>query len=133
MDGSYGVSAMVLGDLHYTAYSKAAWQPDGSLKLWIRPIETAHERRFAFHFNPDGTVQVKNEMEPKFEDLVIYNFVFLGLPLPNTGSENFCETSGAPPGSAADRTGLYRQTAINKQKKSRLSCVNKRDFCMLLF
>lgn len=38
---------------------------------------------------PDGTVQVKNEMEPKFEDLVIYNFVFLGLPLPNTGSENF--------------------------------------------
>ena len=89
MDGSYGVSAMVLGDLHYTAYSKAAWQPDGSLKLWIRPIETAHERRFTFRFNPDGTVQVKNEMEPKFEDLVIYNFVFLGLPLPNTGSENF--------------------------------------------
>lgn len=89
MDGNYGVSAMVLGDLHYTAYSKAAWQPDGSLKLWIRPIETAHERRFTFHFNPDGTVRVKNEMEPKFEDLVIYNFVFLGLPLPNTGSENF--------------------------------------------
>ena len=59
------------------------------MKLWIRPIETAHERRFTFYFNPDGTVRVKNEMEPKFEDLVIYNFVFLGLPLPNTGSENF--------------------------------------------
>ena len=74
-------------DIHRTPYFKK--QPDGSLKLWIRPIETAHERRFTFHYNPDGTVQVKNEMEPKFEDLVIYNFVFLGLPLPNTGSENF--------------------------------------------
>ena len=44
MDGSYGVSAMVLGDLHYTAYSKAAWQPDGSLKLTnyeLQPVDSA--------------------------------------------------------------------------------------------
>lgn len=82
MDGTYGISEIVLGDLHYTTYSQAAWQPDGSLKLWIRPVQTAHERRFTFIFNSDNTVKIINEMEPKFEDLVIYNFVFMGLPMP---------------------------------------------------
>lgn len=88
MDGSFGVSEIVLGDLHYTTYAKAAWQNDGSLKLWIRPVQTAHVRQFTFFFEPDGkTVKVINEMEPKFDELVIYNFVFLGMPLPNELSE----------------------------------------------
>ena len=34
MDGEYRMSEMHLKDLHYHAYSKAAWQADGTLKLW---------------------------------------------------------------------------------------------------
>lgn len=87
MDGEYGVSEIVLGDLHYTTYSKAAWQPDGTLKLWIRPVQTAHVRQFTFVFHEDHTVKIINEMEPRFEDLVVYNFVFMGMPLRGDMSE----------------------------------------------
>ena len=82
MNGEYGVSEITLGDLNYTAYSKAAWQADGSLKLWIRPIQTAHVREFTFRFLPNGFVNVKNEMTPKFQDLTVYYLAFMGHPAP---------------------------------------------------
>jgi len=81
MNGEYGVSVMQLGDLTYHAYSKAAWQENGSLKLWIRPVETAHVRKFTFEFLSDNKVKVINEMSPTFEELAIYNMTFVGAPL----------------------------------------------------
>ncbi len=81
MNGEYGVSEITLGDLHYHAYSKASWQEDGSLKLWIRPIETAHVRQFTFLFNDDDTVKVINEMTPRLEELVVYYMTFTGHPI----------------------------------------------------
>ncbi len=78
LNGEYGISPMRLGDLNYTAYSKASWQSDGSLKLWIRPIQTAHVRIFTFYFNSDNTVKIINEMDPKFKDLAVYSVVFSG-------------------------------------------------------
>ncbi|MCC8023240.1 MAG: beta-lactamase family protein [Clostridiales bacterium] len=80
MDGHYGVSEMKLKDLHYTAYSKAAWQPDGSLKLWIRPIQTGHVRQFTFRFK-GSRVKVINEMTPRFVDLAVYYLSFAGHPV----------------------------------------------------
>ncbi len=82
MNGEYGVSDMHLCDLHYHAYSKAAWQSDGTLKLWIRPVETAHVRQFTFKFDGNN-VQIKNDMQPRFEELAIYNMTFLGMPVPH--------------------------------------------------
>ena len=72
---------MKLGDLTYHAYSKAAWQDNGSLKLWIRPVETAHVRKFTFEFLSDSKVKIINEMSPTFEELAIYNMTFVGSPI----------------------------------------------------
>lgn len=82
MNGEYGVSEIAFGDLNYTAYTKGAWQSDGSFKLWIRPLQTAHVRQFTFVFDGDNTVKVINEMEPSFDELVIYYMVFSGHPIP---------------------------------------------------
>lgn len=80
MNGEYGVSTITLGDLTYHTYSKAAWQEDGGLKLWIRPIETAHVRKFTLYFK-DNDVKIVNEMTPRIEDLVIYYMTFTGHPI----------------------------------------------------
>ncbi len=81
LDGEYRVSEIKLGDLNYHTYSKASWQEDGTLKLWIRPIETAHVRKFTFEFRDDGTVKVYNEMTPRMQDLVVYYMTFTGHPI----------------------------------------------------
>lgn len=83
MDGSYRVSEIAFGRLHLHAYSKAAWTADGRLQLWIRPIETAHVRKFIFDFS-GNTVKVKNVSEPKFEALTVYYMVFSGLNVGHT-------------------------------------------------
>lgn len=83
MNGKYCTSPIVLQDLSFTAYSKAAWQADGSLELWIRPIQTAHVRKFNFHFMPGGNVSISNISEPKFSDLSVYYMSFIGHPLSN--------------------------------------------------
>lgn len=80
LDGTLRMSEIRLGDLHFHAFSQAAWQEDGSLKLWIRPVESAHERRFTFYFE-GNTVRVINEAAPTFPDLTVYYFNFMGVPL----------------------------------------------------
>ncbi len=89
MDGEYRTSEMQLCDLHYHVCSKAAWQPDGTLKVWIRPVETAHVRKFTFKFRDNGTVRVINEMSPTFQELAIYNFTFTGMPIKLKSTEEF--------------------------------------------
>ena len=100
MDGTYGVSEMTLGDLHYTAYSTAAWQPDGTLKLWIRPIETAHVRQLTFDFSDLKNIKIDNFMTPKFSDLAVYYMSFTGHPVKNKDSKKavktFVKTLGLP-------------------------------------
>lgn len=100
LNGEYGVSPITLGDLHYHTYSKAAWQENGTLKLWIRPIETAHVRKFTFEFRDNDVVKVINEMSPKFEELAIYNMTFLGYPIKGETTEdivkNAVKTLGLP-------------------------------------
>lgn len=100
LNGEYGISQITLGDLNYHTYSKAAWQEDGTLKLWIRPIETAHVRKFTFEFRDNDVVKVINEMSPKFEDLAIYNMTFLGYPIKGETTEdvvkNAVKTLGLP-------------------------------------
>lgn len=88
LNGEYGVSEITLGDLHYHTYSKAAWQENGTLKLWIRPIETAHVRQFTFEFRDNDVVKVINEMSPKFQDLAIYNMTFTGHPIKGEATED---------------------------------------------
>lgn len=88
LNGEYGVSEITLGDLHYHTYSKAAWQENGTLKLWIRPIETAHVRQFTFEFRENDVVKVINEMSPKFQDLAIYNMTFTGHPIKGEATED---------------------------------------------
>ncbi|MBQ9531521.1 MAG: serine hydrolase [Eubacterium sp.] len=80
MDGKLRKSEIHLADLHYHAFSQAAWQEDGSLKLWIRPVESAHERRFTFRFDENG-VSVENESFPTFPDLTVYYLNFSGKPI----------------------------------------------------
>lgn len=92
MNGEYAVSEITLGDLHYHTYSKAAWQEDGTLKLWIRPVETAHVRKFTFAFSADK-VKIKNEMSPTFEELTIYYLTFMGLPAKPKTAEKFIENA----------------------------------------
>lgn len=101
LDGEYGVSEIQLADLHYHTYSKAAWQSDGSLKVWIRPIETAHVRKFTFYFGDDNkTVKIVNNGYPRFQDLVIYYMTFSGMPVKNYTAEDIIKfavkTFGVP-------------------------------------
>lgn len=92
LDGEYRVSEITLGDLHYHTYSKAAWQEDGTLKLWIRPIETAHVRKFTFRFDMNS-VKITNEMTPRMEDLVIYYMTFSGNPIKAESAEDVIKTA----------------------------------------
>ena len=80
MNGKLCKSEIHLADLNYHAFSQAAWQEDGSLKLWIRPAESAHERHFTFRFE-NGTVFVVNESVPTFPDLTVYYLNFAGNPV----------------------------------------------------
>ena len=80
MDGTPRMSEMQLADLHYHAFSQAAWQTDGSLHLWIRPVESAHERRFVFRFI-GNEVTVENVTVPTFPDLTVYYLNFSGNPI----------------------------------------------------
>lgn len=94
LDGEYRVSEITLGDLHYHTYSKAAWQEDGSLKLWIKPIETAHLKQFTFKFNCDNsTVKIINEMTPKLQDLVVYYMTFTGHPVKGEIGEDIVKSA----------------------------------------
>ncbi|MGN0458326.1 MAG: serine hydrolase domain-containing protein [Eubacterium sp.] len=88
MNGEPAKSAITLGDLRYHTFSQASWQEDGSLKLWIRPVETAHIRQFTFYFQEDGTVKIINEMTPRFQDLTVYYLNFMGMPLKTKPSED---------------------------------------------
>lgn len=81
LNGEYGISKMTLGDVTYHAYSKASWQENGSLDLWIRPIETAHVRKLNFKFNDDDTVKITNDMNPTLQELVVYYMTFTGYPV----------------------------------------------------
>lgn len=93
LNGEYAVSEITLGDLNYHTYSKASWQEDGTLKLWIRPIETAHVRKFTFEFRDDDTVKVINEMNPKLQDLVIYYMTFTGNPVRSEITEDVIKSA----------------------------------------
>ena len=92
MNGEYAESEITLGDLHYHTYSKAAWQEDGTLKLWIRPVETAHVRKFTFEFSADK-VKIKNEMSPTFEELTLYYLTFMGIPAKPKAAQKFIENA----------------------------------------
>lgn len=98
MDGEYRVSEIAFGRLHLHTYSKAAWTPDGRLQLWIRPIETAHVRKFTFDFS-GSTVKVQNVSEPKFEPLAVYYMVFSGMNVSGSGDslvQNVVHNIGLP-------------------------------------
>ena len=86
MNGELKMSEIHLADLNYHAFSQAQWQEDGSLKLWIRPVESAHERRFTFHFDKIG-VFVVNESYPTFPDLTVYYLNFSGKPVKSAVAE----------------------------------------------
>lgn len=88
MNGEPEKDEIELGDLHYHTFSQASWQEDGTLKLWIRPVETAHIRQFTFKFNEDDSVKVVNEMTPRFQDLTVYYLNFSGMPLKTKPSED---------------------------------------------
>lgn len=100
LNGEYGISKMTLGDVTYHAYSKAAWKEDGTLDLWIRPIETSHVRKFNFKFNDDDTVKITNIMNPTLQELVIYYMTFTGYPVKGDFTkeviENTVEKLGLP-------------------------------------
>lgn len=100
LNGEYGISKMTLGDVTYHAYSKAAWKEDGTLDLWIRPIETSHVRKFNFRFNDDDTVKITNIMNPTLQELVIYYMTFTGYPVKGDFTkeviENTVEKLGLP-------------------------------------
>lgn len=98
-NGELKESEIHLADLNYHAFSQAAWQEDGSLKLWIRPVESAHERRFTFRFDKLG-VAVENESFPTFPDLTVYYLNFSGNPVKSAvgqrGVKKTVENLGLP-------------------------------------
>lgn len=56
-------------------------EEDATLDLWIRPIETAHVRKFNFEFREDGNIKITNEMTPRLQELVVYYMTFTGHPI----------------------------------------------------
>lgn len=119
LDGDYRMSEITLADLHYHAYSKASWQDDGSLVLWIRPIETAHVRNYVFHFRDDGTVKVINDMTPRLEDLVVYYLTFTGNPVKGDLSEEAVKATVKAlgiPFIEPDFKGVFADTIQDEEK-----------------
>lgn len=119
LDGDYRMSEITLADLHYHAYSKASWQDDGSLVLWIRPIETAHVRKYVFHFRDDGTVKVINDMTPRLEDLVVYYLTFTGNPVKGDLSEEAVKATVKAlgiPFIEPDFKGVFADTIQDEEK-----------------
>lgn len=91
LDGEYRESEMHLKDLNYHAFSKAAWQEDGSLKVWIRPIETAHVRKFRFIFHENNDVEIINESKPTFQELTLYYMTFMGTPIKGNSARDLVQ------------------------------------------
>lgn len=86
LNGEYMESEIQLKSLHYHVFAKAAWQEDGSIKVWLRPIETAHVRKYQFIFKDNNDVRIINESEPNFPELTLYYLTFMGMPAKGNGA-----------------------------------------------
>lgn len=78
MDGAYRKSTIQLGAMKLTAVSKAAWREDGSLELFIRPLELVQARRMIFHFDGDR-VKIESNAEHGLRRLITFYLGFIGM------------------------------------------------------
>lgn len=78
MDGRYRKSTVQLGAMKLTVVSQAAWQPDGSLELFIRPLELVQARRMTFYFDGDK-VKIHSKAEHSLRRLITFYLGFIGM------------------------------------------------------
>lgn len=78
MDGAYRKSRIRLSTMDLTVVSKAAWREDGSLELFIRPLELVQARRMIFRFDGD-TVKIHSKAEHSLRRLITFYLGFIGM------------------------------------------------------
>lgn len=78
LDGRYRVSEGRIAGATYRFASCAAWLEDGSLEVWIRPLEHAQVRKLNFVFS-GREVKMKSSAEKGLYDLALFGIDFKGL------------------------------------------------------
>ncbi len=78
MDGGYRKSTIKLSTMALTVVSKAAWRDDGSLELFIRPLELVQARRMIFRFDGDR-VRIYSKAEHSLRRLITFYLGFIGM------------------------------------------------------
>lgn len=78
MDGQYRKSTIQLSTMKLTMVSKAAWREDGSLELFIRPLELVQARRMIFRFDGDR-VRIHSKAEHSLRRLITFYLGFIGI------------------------------------------------------
>ncbi len=79
MDGKQRKSKIHLGDFYFDVFSSAYWDKN-KLVLTMRPIQTCNCRILEFEFFKD-IVNIKNNEDPDFQELVIFFLSFTGRPI----------------------------------------------------
>jgi len=77
-NGKYIISKGKLAGMTYNFAACCAWLDNGSLEVWIRPLEHSQARKFNFTFEGQ-TVELKCTVEKGLYDLALFGFDFKGV------------------------------------------------------
>ncbi|MGN1419451.1 MAG: serine hydrolase domain-containing protein [Acutalibacteraceae bacterium] len=82
MDNVYEKTAIKLGEITYTACTKAAWTKEKVLTVLVRISEGCHVRRLEFDFTDEKHIVIRNDSYPDMPRLAAHYMDFSGMPLP---------------------------------------------------
>lgn len=84
LNGEYGYGKARLGSLSVDTASKAAWREDGTLEIWIRPLQMTQIRKMIFKFTDSDRVIIKSWEERELKDLAVFWLGFVGVKVDKT-------------------------------------------------
>lgn len=79
LDGEYRFGKATLGCLTLDTASVARWRGDGSLEVWIRPLQMTQIRKMIFRFVGSDRVIIKSWEERELKDLAVFWLGFVGV------------------------------------------------------
>ena len=77
-DGEYIISKAEIAGMKYDFASSCAWLEDGTLEIWLRPLQHAQIRKLNFKFDGQN-VELKSTAEKGLYDLALFGLDFKGV------------------------------------------------------
>jgi len=77
-DGEYIISKAEIAGMKYDFASSCVWLEDGTLEVWLRPLQHAQIRKLNFKFDGQN-VEMKSTAEKGLYDLALFGLDFKGV------------------------------------------------------